>query len=323
MAMQDDSRLLDNLRYVCGPVITTALEAPDVVEIILNPDANLWIERYGREPKNEGVIEREQAKSIMYLVASGLGIEVNAHNPVIEGIFPLDGTSRFEGVFPPLSTAPAFALRKRATRRMSLQEYCDNRAIRPEGVSIIEDAIAHHKNLIVVGGTSSGKTTFVNACIEAISRLTPNDRLLILEDTPELQSSSPNSISLQTSLIANIDMRRLAQISMRMAPRRILVGEVRDFAALEMLKVWSTGHPGGISTFHADSAADAMQRLESLVEEAGLGPKRDLIGRAVDVVVFMSKTPQHTRVVDSIIKINGFNPDNHIYEKETVYAYSA
>ena len=121
MAMQDDSRLLDNLRYVCGPVITTALEAPDVVEIILNPDANLWIERYGQEPKNEGVIVREQATSIMYLVASGLGIAVNALNPVIEGIFPLDGTSRFEVVFPPLSTAPAFALRNRPPSRLSPQ----------------------------------------------------------------------------------------------------------------------------------------------------------------------------------------------------------
>ncbi len=318
-ATLDDSRLMDNLRHVCGPLIMAALEDPQVVEIMLNPDGHLWIERYGKDHENIGEIPKHQAESIMYLVASGLNIEVGPRQPVIEGVFPLDG-SRFEGFFPPLSPAPGFALRKRASKKMPLSDYAASGSIRPEGVGLIEAAVAARHNIIVVGGTSSGKTTFVNAVIDAMTRLTPADRLVILEDTTELQSSSANTVSLQTSHMAGIDMRSLAKITMRLAPKRILVGEVRDFAALEMLKVWDTGHPGGVSTFHADSAVESLQRLESLVEEAGLGPKRDLIGRAVDMVVYMTKTKQNTRVVDSIVRVNRYNPLEAAYETEILYA---
>lgn len=322
IAAHEDSRLLDNLRHVCGPLMMGALEDPQVVEIMLNPDGVLWIEKYGHDHETIGEIPKKQAESIMYLVASGLNIEVSARQPVIEGVFPLDG-SRFEGYFSPLSRAPGFALRKRASKKMPLEEYAQCGSIRHEGIALLENAVRAHENIIVVGGTSSGKTTFVNALIDCITRLTPSDRLIILEDTTELQSSSPNTVSLQTSVLANISMRKLAQITMRLAPKRILVGEVRDSAALEMLKVWDTGHPGGISTFHADSAAESLQRLESLVEEAGLGPKRDLIGRAVDVVVYMTKTPHNTRVVDSIIRVNGFDPLTQQYRTENLYAYAA
>lgn len=319
MNTQDNSRFLDNLRHVCGPLIMGALEDAQVVEIMLNPDGQLWIEQYGKDHENIGTIPKHQAESIMYLVASGLNIEVGPRQPVIEGVFPLDG-SRFEGFFPPLSPAPGFALRKRASKKMPLADYAASGSIRPEGVALIETAVLARHNIIVVGGTSSGKTTFVNAVIDAMTRLTASDRLVILEDTTELQSSSPNTVSLQTSHMAGVDMRSLAKITMRLAPKRIIVGEVRDFAALEMLKVWDTGHPGGVSTFHADSAVESLHRLESLVEEAGLGPKRDLIGRAVDMVVYMTKTRQNTRIVDSIVRVNRYNPLEAAYETEILYA---
>lgn len=317
MQAQDNSRFMDNLCHVCGPLIMNALEDAQVVEIMLNPDGRLWIERYGQDHQHIGEIPKHQAESIMYLVASGLNIEVGPRQPVIEGVFPLDG-SRFEGFFPPLSPAPGFALRKRASKKMP--DYAASGSIRPEGVALIEAAVTARHNIIVVGGTSSGKTTFVNAVIDAMTRLTPADRLVILEDTTELQSSSANTVSLQTSHMAGIDMRNLAKITMRLAPKRIIVGEVRDFAALEMLKVWDTGHPGGVSTFHADSAVESLHRLESLVEEAGLGPKRDLIGRAVDMVVYMTKTRQNTRVVDSIVRVNRYNLHEAAYETESLYA---
>jgi type IV secretion system protein VirB11 len=318
----EDSRLLDNLRYVCGDLIMGALENPEVIEVMLNDDGKLWIEKYGRDHEHIGVIAKKQAESIMYLVASGLRIEVGPRQPRIEGVFPLDG-SRFEGFFPPLAVAPGFTLRKRASRKMPLSEYAQSGSIRPEGVTLIENAVAGHENIVVVGGTSSGKTTFVNAVIDAIDRLTPHDRVVVLEDTAELQCNSRNTVSLQTSELADIDMRKLARMTMRLAPKRIVIGEVRDFAALEMLKLWDTGHPGGVSTFHADSAVEALQRLESLVEEAGLGPKRDLIGRAVGMVVYMTKTRHNTRVVDSIIKVTGYDPTTYAYKTENLYAHTA
>ena len=319
----DDPRLLDGLRHSCGPLFMNALEDPDVIEIMLNPDGSLWIEKYGQEHEPIGVISVAQSRLILSQVASGLDLTVNEKNPIVEGEFPLDG-SRFEGTFPPIvGPGPSFSLRKKASRVFTLEEYMLSRSLTPEAVSIIEEAVRQRQNIVVVGGTSSGKTTFVNAVIDAISRLTPSHRLIILEDTAELQSKSPNTVFLRTSVLAEVDMRKLAKVSMRYAPKRILVGEVRDAAALEMLKLWNTGHPGGVSTFHADSAEEALERLEELVEEAGLGPKQKLIGRAVDLAVYMEKTQDNKRRISSIVKVNRFNHKEEVYETETLYTVAA
>lgn len=319
----EDPRLLEGLRHSCGPVLMNALEDPEVIEIMLNPDTSLWIERYGQDHERIGTIPLPQSRLILSQVASGLNLTVNERSPIIEGEFPLDG-SRFEGTFPPIvGPGPSFSLRKKACKVFTLGGYMDSGSIALEAVDIIESAVLGRKNIVVVGGTSSGKTTFVNAVIEAISRLTPSHRLIILEDTAELQSQSPNTVFLRTSVLANVDMRTLAKVSMRYAPKRILVGEVRDAAALEMLKLWNTGHPGGISTFHADSAEEALPRLEELVEEAGLGPKQKLIGRAVDLAVYMEKTPDNRRQISSIVQVNGYNPTEERYETETLYTIKA
>lgn len=319
----DDPRLLEGLRHACGPVFMDALENPDVIEIMLNPDGSLWIEKYGQDHEPIGVISVAQSRLILSQVASGLNLTVNERSPIVEGEFPLDG-SRFEGTFPPIvGPGPSFSLRKKASRVFTLEEYRLSGSITLEAVNIIEDAVRHRANIVVVGGTSSGKTTFVNAVIDAVSRLTPTHRLIILEDTAELQSKSPNTVFLRTSVLAEVDMRKLAKVSMRYAPKRILVGEVRDAAALEMLKLWNTGHPGGISTFHADSAEEALERLEELVEEAGLGPKQKLIGRAVDLAVYMEKTPDNRRQISSIIKVNKFNNKEGFYETDTLYTAAA
>jgi type IV secretion system protein VirB11 len=297
-----------------------ALKDTEVIEIMLNPDGSLWIERYGRDHEHIGNISPAQGRLILSLTASGLDITVNDRSPIVEGEFPLDG-SRFEGTFPPIvGPGPSFSLRKKASRVFTLPEYLAAGSITTAVVSIIHNAVLRRLNIMVVGGTSSGKTTFVNAVIDAIAELTPSHRLLILEDTAELQSKSPNTVFFRTSVLANVDMRALAKVSMRYAPKRILVGEVRDAAALELLKLWNTGHPGGVGTFHADSAEEALPRLEELIEEAGLGPKHKLIGRAVDLVVYMEKTPDNQRRISSVIKVNGYNPQKEGYETENLYA---
>jgi type IV secretion system protein VirB11 len=316
----DDPRLLDSLRHNCGTLFMGVLADPGVIEIMLNPDGSLWIERYGRDHEHIGDIPPAQGRLILSLVASGLDLTVNERNPIVEGEFPLDG-SRFEGTFPPIvGPGPSFSLRKKASRVFTLAEYLAASSITPDVIAIIHEAVRQRRNIVVVGGTSSGKTTFVNAVIDAVAELTPSHRLLILEDTAELQSKSPNAVFFHTSILANVDMRTLAKVSMRYAPKRILVGEVRDSAALELLKLWNTGHPGGVSTFHADSAEEALPRLEELVEKAGLGPKQKLIGRAVDLVVFMEKTPDNQRRISSIIKVNGYDPKKEGYETEQLYA---
>ena len=315
-----DARTLESLEYNCGPLIMDALRDPAVIEIMLNPDGRLWIERYGQEQECTGELPLAQGKLILSLTASALNITVDALHPVVEGSFPLDG-SRFEGTFPPLvGPGASFSLRKKAKRVITFAEYLEKGVIGPEVPGIIREAILDRKNIVVVGGTSSGKTTFVNAIIHELDELCPHYRLLILEDTAELQSRAPNSVFFLTSELAGIGMRQLAKVSMRYAPRRILVGEVRDAAALELLKLWNTGHPGGIGTFHADSAEEALERLEELVEEAGVGPKQKLIGRAVDLIIHMEKTRDNARRLASIISVNNFNAREGRYETTPLYS---
>lgn len=315
-----DVRLADSLAFNCGPVIMNAVRDPDVLEIMLNPDGKIWIEKYGKDQECVGELPIAQSKVLLSLVASALDLVVDAQNPVVEGSFPLDG-SRFEGTFPPIvGPGASFSMRKKASKIITLQDYLASGAITEEVIPILDAAILERKNIVVVGGTSSGKTTFCNGVIQRLDELCPGDRLLILEDTAELQSSARNAVFFLTSDLAKIGMRQLTKVCMRYAPKRILVGEVRDSAALELLKLWNTGHPGGIGTFHADSAFEALERLEELVEEAGVGPKQKLIGRAVDLIIYMTKTPQNTRIVSEILQVNRFNSREQIYDCNIVYS---
>lgn len=317
--MTTDAGFRETLAYNCGPLFMSALQDPTVIEIMLNPDATLWIERYGQDQEKIGIMEPIRSQAVLSLVASALDLTVNDHNPIIEGEFPLDG-SRFEATFPPIVSNPSFSLRKKASKVFLLEEYVADGVITPDVVPLIEHAVLSRKNLMVVGGTSSGKTTFVNAIIQRIAQLCPSHRLLILEDTAELQSQSPNTVYFHTVPLAGVDMRTLAKVAMRYAPRRILVGEVRDAAALELLKLWNTGHPGGVGTFHADTALESLSRLEELVEEAGLGSKQNLIGRAIDLILFMEKTPDNRRRLTEIIRVNGYNSITNQYDTDSIYS---
>lgn len=313
-----DARVLQSLEHNCGPVIMDALHDPQVIEIMLNPDGNIWIERYGFDQTHAGTLGVAQSKLILSLVASALDMVADAAHPVIEGLFPLDG-SRFEGLYPPIvGPGASFSLRKKASRVITLPEYLESGVITPDVIPLIEEALLARKNIVVVGGTSSGKTTFCNGIIHFLNELCPHDRLLILEDTQELQSKAPNTVFLQTSELAKIGMRELTRVCMRYAPKRIFMGEVRDSAALELLKLWNTGHPGGLGTFHAESAEEGLQRLEELVEEAGVGTKQAMIGRAIDLIIFMQKNRQNQRVLSEIIQVNGFDP-NSGYDTQLLY----
>lgn len=316
-----DKRLIESLRHNCGPLLLGALEDTGIIETMLNPDGTLWVERYGAGQECIGSLPLSQGKMILSLVASALGVVVTDKTPIVEGEFPLDG-ARFEGAFPPIvGPGVSFTHRKKASKVFTLEEYRAAGSVTTEGIGIITDAVAHRKNIVVVGGTSSGKTTFVNAIIDRISALCPDDRLVILEDTAELQCTSKNKVFLRTSSIpgAEIGLRQLAKVCMRYNPTRILIGEVRDAAALELLKLWNTGHPGGIGTFHADSAEEALERLEEIVEEAGLGSKQKLIGRAVDLIVYMEKTTDGIRRISNMMRVDSFDSATLTYNTEVIY----
>ena len=312
------NELLQALSFNLGGEAMAAIRDPEVVEIMANPDGALWVERLGREMAMVGTIAPANTRAIVQLMASGLKLEATAANPIVEGELPIDG-SRFEGVLPPVVSQASFTIRKRAGRVFSLREYVEQGAMTGELRAIIEGAVLDRLNMLVVGGTGSGKTTLVNGIILAVSESCPSHRLLILEDTLELRSRSENTVFLRTSQFVN--MTRLLKTTLRYRPDRIIICEVRDHAALDLLKAWNTGHPGGVATVHANSAAEGLERLEELVEEAGTGPKHGLIGRAVDLVLFIQRCPGGRRVTQAL-RVESYRPSERAYQTKEIYNHA-
>ena len=281
-------RNLNKLRREMGETIKKAMDDPSIIEIMLNPDGKVWIDKIGSGMEFLCEMSPVQALQMLGTIAHMLGTVINYHNPKVEGELPGDG-SRVEGVIQPVVPNPVFNIRKKASAIFSLDEYVKTNRADKEDIKILCDAISSRKNILVVGGTGTGKTTFVNAIINEMKNLTPHHRLVILEDTLELQCSMDNFISMRTT--SDISMQDLLKVTMRQRPDRIIIGEVRGKEALDMLKAWNTGHPGGICTVHANDARAGLLRIEQLISEVSQSPMRELIAEAIDVVVFLVRDP--------------------------------
>lgn len=290
-------RLVRKLQDALGDSICSALEDTSVVEIMLNPDGKLFVERLGQGIDSLGGLPPGAAEIIIGSVAHALQTEADENQPIISGELPIGG-HRFEGLLPPVVSAPSFAIRKRASRLIPLDDYVRSAIMTADQAALVRRAIEARLNIVVSGGTGSGKTTLANAVIAEMVRASPEHRLVILEDTAEIQCAAENAVSLHTT--DNVDMARLLKSTMRLRPDRIVVGEVRDGAALTLLKAWNTGHPGGITTIHANSATSALRRLEQLTAEASQQPMREVIGEAVDLVISVERTPKGRRVREMI-----------------------
>ncbi|HBF30881.1 P-type conjugative transfer ATPase TrbB, partial [Rhizobium sp.] len=237
-------RLINALSDSLGPVIINALNEHDVVEIMLNPDGRLFIERIGKGMEEGGAMAAHHAQIVIGKVAHALGTEITVDRPIISGELPIGG-HRFEGLLPPIVSRPIFTIRKKASLLVRLDQYVTDQVMTEQQAVVIRDAIAARKNILVSGGTGTGKTTLTNAIIADMVEACPDHRLVILEDTAEIQCAARNAVILHTS--DTVDMNRLLKSTMRLRPDRIIVGEVRDGAALTLLKAWNTGHPGGIA----------------------------------------------------------------------------
>jgi P-type conjugative transfer ATPase TrbB len=286
-------RLINKLQNALGDHLCVALDDPTVVEIMLNPDGKLFIERLGHGISAAGDMPRASAETIIGSVAHVLNSEVDDERPIVSGELPIGG-HRFEGLLPPVVSGPSFTIRRRASRLIPLEDYVAGKIMTISQASIIRNAVASKLNILVAGGTGSGKTTLTNAILAEIVAHAPEDRLVILEDTAEIQCAAENAVCLHTS--DTIDMSRLLKSTMRLRPDRIIVGEVRDGAALTLLKAWNTGHPGGIATIHSNTARSALQRLEQLTAEASQQPMQAVIGDAVDLLISIERNPKGRRV---------------------------
>ena len=303
---EQQQRLQEKLRRELGLNVLTALGDPDITEVMLNPDGSLWVESERDGMRDTGArISGIQAENLIGTVASMLGAVVNASSPIVEGELPLDG-NRFEGILPPVSTAPVFVIRKRPGVVYTLDDYVTAGIMEPWQAEVLRGAVRTRQNTVIAGGTASGKTTLANALIHEMVMLGGQaERFVILEDTRELQCSARNAIELRTGDVA--DLTRLTRVTMRLRPDRIVIGEVRGAEALALLKAWNTGHPGGLTTVHANSAAAALVRLDALIQEAGVPPQPQLIVEAVDLLVFIARTAEGRRVRE-LATVTGCDP---------------
>ncbi|MCV9947529.1 P-type conjugative transfer ATPase TrbB [Rhizobium sp. BT-175] len=300
--LRSHPRLVRKLQEALGDQLCVALDDATVVEIMLNPDGKLFIERLGHGVAPAGEMSSAAAEMVIGTVAHALQSEVDTEQPIISGELPIGG-HRFEGLLPPVVAKPAFTIRRRASRLIPLEDYVRTGVMTEYQASTIRSAISARLNIIISGGTGSGKTTLANAVIDEIVKSAPEDRLVILEDTAEIQCAAENAVLLHTSDM--IDMARLLKSTMRLRPDRIVVGEVRDGAALTLLKAWNTGHPGGVATIHSNTAMSALRRLEQLTAEASQQPMHEVIGEAVDLVISIARTPRG-RLVRDIIQVERF-----------------
>ena len=296
-------RAEESLTRALGEIVTF-LNDDRVVEVMLNPSGDLWTDSHADGMVLIGKIDAVRAMSIITTAASIINTTVTSLHPILECELPFNG-SRFEALIPPVVPAPTFTIRKKAKLIFTINNYIELRIMTIEQSELIKAAIKGKKNILIAGGTGTGKTTLANAIIHQIAEITPNDRLVIIEDVLELQSSIKNTVFLRTS--ENVDQVSLLRATLRLRPDRIIVGEVRDKSALALLKAWNTGHPGGIATVHANSASAALTRIEQLIQEAGVPPVPALVAEAVNVVINIRRTATG-RKIEEICLVNGWDP---------------
>ncbi|MDR5729992.1 MAG: P-type conjugative transfer ATPase TrbB [Terriglobia bacterium] len=291
------------LKTAMGAEIAAALSDAAVVEIMVNPDGALRLDRLGEGRIDTKVrLAPSEVERIIRLVASHIRLEVHGNNPIVSAELPESG-ERFEGLLPPVSTAPCFSIRKPAAKIYTLDDYVSDGILPPTLAESLKRAVADRRNILVAGGTSSGKTTLANALLAEMA--TRDERVIILEDTRELQCVAPDCVNLRTKPgVANL--AALVRSTLRLRPDRIIVGEVRGGEALDMLKAWNTGHPGGIATVHANSARAALYRIEQLIQEAVMIVPRRLIAEAIDLIVFIQGRGTARRI-DSVGEMHGLD----------------
>jgi P-type conjugative transfer ATPase TrbB len=291
------------LRTALGSAIAAYLEEDDIVEVMLNPDGRLWVDRLkeGLTQTPETILASD-GERIIRLVAHHVGVEVHEGAPRLSAELPETG-ERFEGLIPPVVAAPCFSIRKPAVAVFTLDQYVLGKIMTRAQAKSLREAVARRMNILVAGGTSTGKTTLTNALLAEVAKT--NDRVVLIEDTRELQCRSANLVALRTKDGVS-SLSDLVRASLRLRPDRIPIGEVRGPEALDLLKAWGTGHPGGIGTIHAGSGLGALRRLEQLIQEAVVTVPRALIAETIDIVAVLSGRGSQRRLQE-LVEVEGLD----------------
>lgn len=292
------------LRTALGSAIGEWLDDPQVIEIMLNPDGLLWVDRLGVGICASSCrMNTADGERIIRLVAHHVGAEVHGRSPRVSAELP-GGAGRFEGLLPPIVTAPSFAIRKPATSVFSLGDYTASGIMSAAEAAMLARAVADRRNILIAGGTGTGKTTLANALLAEM--VGTGDRIVLIEDTRELQCTAPNCVAMRTC-DGIVSLADLVRSSLRLRPDRIPIGEVRGSEALDLLKAWGTGHPGGIGTIHASSASGALLRMEQLIQEAVVTVPRALLAQTIDLVALLVREGAGRRLSE-IATVEGLDP---------------
>lgn len=299
------SRTRRMLRTALGPLLLARLEDPGVAEVMLNPDGRVWIDRFDVGLVDAGLtLSSADGERILRLVAHHVGAEIHAGRPRLAAELPGTG-ERFEGLMPPLVVGPTFSLRKPASLVFILDDYVGAGVMSALEAAVLAEAVRARLNILVVGPTSSGKTTLVNALLAEVART--GDRVIVAEDVRELQCAAPNLVGLRTREgVASLG--DLVRSALRLRPDRIIIGEVRGAEALDLIKAWGTGHPGGVGTLHAGSSLGALLRLEQLIQEAVVTVPRALVAETIDLIAVLSGRGAQRRLTE-LSRLSGLGAD--------------
>ena len=300
-------RVTELVQSALGEAVALLLQDRLISELRLNSDGILWVNKLGcGKFATEHRVSPENAKRAIEAVAYSVGQCCNGDNPTIAAELPGTG-ERFQGILPPLSKGPVIIIRKKAVRIFTLEDLVAQGVLSQRQKMGLQEAIINKKNVLIVGGTDTGKTTFANALLDVVSKT--KDRVLIIEDTQELQCMAEDVEYLRTKdRIATL--RDMVRVSMRLSPDRIVIGEVRGAEALDLIKAWNTGHGGGVSTVHASSARQGLSRIEQLVQEAGVTPSKAMIADAINMIVYLEKRGPK-RVVQQVMYVGGITESNY------------
>lgn len=298
----DAGRLSEMLTRYLGPTITRAFADDDVTDVYVNPqDGAIRFDTRSKGKIVSGeVLAAHRVEMFLNAVATSLGLTLTSEHPRLEAELPRRTFrgSRLQGFVPPVTPGPAFTIRKPPAVVYALTDYVTSGIFSAAQCVILRDAVARHRSILIVGGTNSGKTTLANALLREITEQFPQERLVILEDTVELQCSARDHLALRTS--HHVSLSELVKSALRTSPNRIIVGEVRGPEALDLLDVWATGHPGGVATLHASSAEGALLRLDRLAQRANVPPQTALIAEAIQLVAVIEGSNAGRRISDLV-----------------------
>jgi type IV secretion system protein VirB11 len=309
---ESESRKLEALECSMGQDLIGFMKDDGVFEIMLNSDGRIWVDRFDKGCIDTGIhLIPKKSETIIKDIAALTGQVISENHPTLSGEIPdsyLFDSSRFQGMLPNVVSAPTFNIRKHPKQVLTLDDYVKQGVMSESQRDIIIQAVHDKKNIIAAGGTKSGKTTLLNAILQEISKMT--DRVIMIEDTPELRCTAKNFVSLRT--MPEVNMDELLRATLRMTPDRIVVGEVRSGEALSLMDAWSTGHSGGCSTVHSNSAEDTLLRLENMTSRVARNPQQMTISRAVNVIVYL-KYENLVRKVREIITVDGYDAEKKCY----------